>query len=34
MPVGDIAELESALLKVSGLISAVPELVETDLNPV
>jgi acyl-CoA synthetase (NDP forming) len=34
MPEGDIGELEVALLKVSGLISAVPELVEMDLNPV
>jgi acetyl coenzyme A synthetase (ADP forming)-like protein len=34
MPVGDVAELESALQKVSGLISAIPELVEMDLNPV
>jgi len=31
---GDIVELERALLKVSGLISAVPEMVEMDLNPV
>ena len=34
MPVGDIAELEKALLKVSGAISAAPELAEMDLNPV
>ncbi len=33
-PVGDIDALEAALEKVSGLISAVPELVEMDLNPV
>jgi acetyl coenzyme A synthetase (ADP forming)-like protein len=33
-PEGDIAALESALLSVSGLVSAVPELVEMDLNPV
>lgn len=34
MPVGDVADLELALQKVSGLISAIPELVEMDLNPV
>ncbi|HEX5695060.1 MAG TPA: GNAT family N-acetyltransferase, partial [Acidimicrobiia bacterium] len=33
-PHGDVAALEDTLLKVSGLISAVPELVEMDLNPV
>jgi acyl-CoA synthetase (NDP forming) len=33
-PKGDVAALEEALLKVSGLIDAVPELVEMDLNPV
>lgn len=33
-PEGDMAGLESALLRVSGLISAIPELVEMDLNPV
>nr|MDP9494793.1 acetate--CoA ligase family protein [Actinomycetota bacterium] len=33
-PEGDVAELERALLRVSGLISVVPELVEMDLNPV
>ena len=33
-PRGDVAALEDALLKVSGLISAVPELWEMDLNPV
>jgi acetate---CoA ligase (ADP-forming) len=33
-PEGDIAALEAALLRVSGIISAVPELVEMDLNPV
>jgi acetate---CoA ligase (ADP-forming) len=33
-PRGDVAALEDALLKVSGLITAVPELVEMDLNPV
>jgi acyl-CoA synthetase (NDP forming) len=33
-PRGDVTALEDALLKVSGLISAVPELVEMDLNPV
>ncbi len=30
----DVAALEQALLRVSGLIGAVPELVEMDLNPV
>lgn len=33
-PLGDIAALEDAILRVSGLISALPELVEMDLNPV
>ncbi|MGF1616266.1 MAG: GNAT family N-acetyltransferase [Acidimicrobiia bacterium] len=33
-PEGDIAALEDAILRVSALISAVPELVEMDLNPV
>ncbi len=33
-PKGDVSALEDALLKVSGLISAVPELQEMDLNPV
>ncbi|REK09225.1 MAG: GNAT family N-acetyltransferase [Actinobacteria bacterium] len=33
-PVGDVAALEESLLRVSGLISAAPELVEMDLNPV
>jgi acyl-CoA synthetase (NDP forming) len=33
-PAGDIAALEQALLRVSGLVSAVPELMEMDLNPV
>ena len=31
---GDVPALEQALLRVSGLIAAVPELVEMDLNPV
>lgn len=31
---GDLAALETALLRVSGLITAVPELAEMDLNPV
>ena len=31
---GDVPALEQALLRVSGLIGAVPELVEMDLNPV
>jgi acyl-CoA synthetase (NDP forming) len=33
-PKGDVVALEDALLKVSGLIEAVPELVEMDMNPV
>jgi acetyltransferase len=33
-PRGDVPALESALMRVSGLISAVPELLEMDLNPV
>jgi acetyl coenzyme A synthetase (ADP forming)-like protein len=33
-PQGDVEALEEAILRVSGLISAVPELVEMDLNPV
>ncbi len=33
-PAGDIPALEQALLRVSGLVSAVPELQEMDLNPV
>ncbi len=33
-PKGDIVALEDALLRVSGMISAIPELVEMDLNPV
>lgn len=33
-PLGDVAALESALQRVSALVSAVPELVEMDLNPV
>ncbi len=33
-PKGDVSALEEALLSVSGLISAVPELLEMDLNPV
>jgi acetyl coenzyme A synthetase (ADP forming)-like protein len=31
---GDVAELERTLLRVSGLISVMPELLEMDLNPV
>ncbi len=31
---GDVPALEQTLLRVSGLIAAVPELVEMDLNPV
>jgi acyl-CoA synthetase (NDP forming) len=33
-PQGDISSLEQALLRVSGLVSVVPELMEMDLNPV
>lgn len=33
-PVGDVDAVEDALSRVSGLVSAVPELVEMDLNPV
>ena len=33
-PQGDVPALESALMRVSGLISVVPELLEMDLNPV
>jgi acyl-CoA synthetase (NDP forming) len=33
-PQGDIAALEDALLRVSALITEMPELVEMDLNPV
>jgi acetate---CoA ligase (ADP-forming) len=33
-PEGDVAALETALQQVSTLISAVPELMEMDLNPV
>jgi acyl-CoA synthetase (NDP forming) len=33
-PKGDVSALEDALLKVSSLIEAVPELMEMDLNPV
>jgi len=33
-PEGDVEQLERSLLRVSGLISAVPELIEMDLNPV
>jgi len=33
-PKGDVAALESSLLQISGFVSAVPELVEMDLNPV
>jgi acetyl coenzyme A synthetase (ADP forming)-like protein len=33
-PAGDIPALEQALLRVSGLVSSVPELEEMDLNPV
>jgi len=33
-PEGDIIALEDAILRVSALISAVPELMEMDLNPV
>jgi acetyl coenzyme A synthetase (ADP forming)-like protein len=33
-PQGDIPALEDALLRVSGLVSVMPELMEMDLNPV
>jgi acetyltransferase len=33
-PRGDVTELEAALLRVSGLVTAIPELTEMDLNPV
>lgn len=33
-PRGDVEALERAILRVSGLISAAPEIVEMDLNPV
>lgn len=33
-PEGDVPALEKALERVSGLITAIPELVEMDLNPV
>jgi acyl-CoA synthetase (NDP forming) len=34
MPAGDVHAVEEALLRVSALIEAVPEMVEMDLNPV
>lgn len=34
LPVGDIVALEQALLRVSAMISALPEIAEMDLNPV
>jgi acetyl coenzyme A synthetase (ADP forming)-like protein len=34
MPSGDVQAVEEALLRVSALIEALPELVEMDLNPV
>ncbi len=34
MPAGDVHAVEEALLRVSALIDAVPELTEMDLNPV
>ncbi|NIP97779.1 MAG: acetyl-CoA synthetase [Akkermansiaceae bacterium] len=33
-PVGDVPALEGAILKVSALVEALPEIVEMDLNPV
>lgn len=33
-PLGDVDSLETALLRVSGVITAIPELQEMDLNPV
>lgn len=34
MPEGDVAAVEEALLRVSTLITEVPEIIEMDLNPV
>jgi acyl-CoA synthetase (NDP forming) len=34
LPLGDLDALEEALLRVSGLITLVPEMTELDLNPV
>jgi acetate---CoA ligase (ADP-forming) len=34
LPVGDLEALEEALLRVSALITALPEMIELDLNPV
>lgn len=34
LPAGDTGALEQALLRVSALVDAIPELVEMDLNPV
>ena len=34
LPVGDVDALEDALLRVSAMISALPEITEMDLNPV
>jgi acetyltransferase len=33
-PPGDVPALEEAILRVSALIGAVPEIIEMDLNPV
>ena len=34
LPAGDVHAVEEALLRISALIEAMPELVEMDLNPV
>jgi acyl-CoA synthetase (NDP forming) len=34
MPVGDVAAVEEALLRVSAMLTALPEISEMDLNPV
>lgn len=34
LPAGDVHAVEEALLRISALIEAVPELIEMDLNPV
>ena len=34
LPLGDVEALEEALLRVSALITALPEMIELDLNPV
>lgn len=34
LPLGDLNALEEALLRVSALITVIPEMVELDMNPV